>query len=240
MSFPINKTIIYMPIFNRKKIALESILNLKSIKGEAHLALLDDASTEFSAEEIITLGDSGTCNQQNLGIDKNRIIQLVHFLNSNFEYCYFTDSDTIHDPHFLERLFHIHQTTKTLSCLYNSNGIMHKDGFNIFLENDIIIRKTIPGISMFFDREQALRIYQYYDEATRYFHQIVEYYGWDWFFCQVFPFCALSQMSYVEHLCYGGIHATGPDHAKNLTPWLKNERIAIFQRLGLDETFTKK
>lgn len=234
MTNPIDKTIIYMPVFNRKDITLESIKNMRAHKKTAHLHITDDASTEFDGSEIISLGDSGHVNSENLGIDEVRIKHLLHFIESDFDYCYFTDSDSLHDPLFLDRLFYMYNQTNSVCCLYNTRSENHhKSGFNIPLEGDIIIRKTIPGISMFMDKALAVRISLYFMDCLKFDKSFVKYYGaWDWMFCSALPLCALSKTSYLEHLYFDGLHSHQIDTANHLTPWLMKERLKVFKRLG--------
>jgi hypothetical protein len=230
------KTIIYMPTFNRKAISLESIANMRAVKGAAHLHILDDASSEFDGRELVALGDSGQVNTSNQGIDANRMHMLVEFYSSEFEYCYFTDSDTLHDVDFLPRLFLMQQKTNCMCGLYNTTvAHVHKDGFNIDVGDDIIVRPTIPGISMFFDKSIALRLLQYFLDAVRFRPNIIQQNrAWDWFFCKILPHVAMSQISYVEHMYAGGMHDRGTrDLGANLTPWLAAERGKIFTRLGI-------
>jgi hypothetical protein len=227
-------TIIYVPVYNRKDISLESLNNMRQFKGAAHLRVVDDASTEFIGSELAALADSFVVNATNLGIDSTRIEMLMHFASSNFDYCYFTDSDTIHDPDFLDRLFFMHDKTGSLCSLYNSSTKHHKNGFNIDLGDDIVMRWSIPGVSMFMDRQQAARIIQYYLEALRYRPNCIkETRSWDWFFCHIFPQVALSRVSYLEHLFVGGLHAYARDTALQPTPYLVNEGARLRRKLKL-------
>jgi hypothetical protein len=228
------RTVIYVPVFNRFDIAIESLTNMRSVKGTAHLRIVDDASTEFDGADLVAMGDSGEVNRQNAGIDATRIAMLTDFAASDFDYCYFTDSDTIHDPAFLDRLFFMHDKTDCLSSLYYSSTKHHKNGFNIDLGDDIIIRWSIPGVSMFFDKKQAGRILQFYFDALRYRPNCIkEARSWDWFFCLVFPQVALSRTSYLEHLFLGGLHAYARDTALNPTPYLAAEGARLRRKLKL-------
>lgn len=229
------KTIIYMPLFNRKAISLESIANMRHVKMDAHLRIVDDYSTEFDGNDLVGLGDSGYVNQKNIGIDANRMNMLTDFFSSDFDYCYFTDSDTIHDPDFLSRALFMHERTNCICCLYNTASFRHKDGFNIDIGDDILIRGTIPGVSMFFDKPMAFRLLQHYLDAIRFRPAIIaESRAWDWFFCSIVPQVALSRTSYLEHLYAGGLHTqNGRDVAANLTPFLAQQRRQVFERLGI-------
>jgi hypothetical protein len=228
------KTIIYVPVFNRREIAVESLGNMRAVKQTAHLRIIDDASTEFDGSELVAMGDSGEVNAQNVGIDATRINMLMEFAASDYDYCYFTDSDTIHDPAFLDRLFFMHDKTDCMCSLYYSSTKHHKNGFNIDLGDDILIRWSIPGVSMFFDKKQAQRIIQYYLDALRYRPNcIAEARSWDWFFCLVFPQVALSRISYLEHLFVGGLHAYARDTALNPTPYLAAEGARLRRKLKL-------
>jgi hypothetical protein len=223
-----------MSIFNRKAIALESIANMKKYKGQCHFHIADDGSNEFSPSDVISEGDSSYVNSVNQGIDQLRIRQLYHFLQSDFDFCYFTDSDTLHDPKFVERLFEIYDKTQCACSLFNPQESRHHDGFNIDIGNDIIIRPSIPGISMFFDKSIGHRILAYYQEAVRFKPDILKYYGsWDWMFCYALSLVALSRISYLEHLYQGGMHADRPDRALNPTSWLIQERQIVLDRLEL-------
>ncbi len=236
MNARIAKTVIYMPVFNRKAIVLESIANMRQVKGEAHLKIVDDRSTEFDGRELVALGDSGQINEKNLGIDATRMNMLAEFAASEFDYCYFTDSDTIHDPAFLSRALFMHARTNCVCGLYNTaSPNHHKDGFNIDIGDDIVIRRTIPGVSMFFDKPMAFRFIQYYLDAVRFRPAVIaESRAWDWFLFTIVPQVALSRVSYLEHLYAGGLHVNnGRDVAANPTPYLAAERRLVFRRLGI-------
>lgn len=229
-----SRTIIYMPVYNRKEIALESLGNMRTVKRAAHLRLIDDASTEFDGNELVALADSGMVHATNQGIDATRIANLMEFAGSDFDYCYFTDSDTIHDPAFLDRLFLMHERTDCLCSVYNSSTKHHKNGFNIDVGDDIILRWSIPGVSMFFNRSQARRIIEYYQDALRFRPNCIqESRSWDWFFCHIFPQVALSRVSYLEHLFVGGLHAYARDTALNPTPYLAAEGARLRRKLQL-------
>jgi hypothetical protein len=231
----IAKTIIYVPVFNRKAIALLSIDNMRLVKGAAHLNIVDDCSTEFDGRDIVSLGDSGEVHPRNMGIDATRMHMLAEFFASDFDYAYFTDSDTIHDPDFLLRALAMHQRTNCLCGLYNTTSFHHKDGFNIDIGDDIIIRRTIPGVSMFFDKALASRLLQYYLDAVRFRPNVIkEARAWDWFFFEALPQVAMSRVSYLEHLYVGGLHAAGSrDLGANLTPFLQAARRPVFEKLGI-------
>jgi len=230
-----SQTIIFMPVFNRQATAVESIHNMRMAKGQAHLKIIDDASTAFDGRELAALGDSGEVNAVNLGIDQNRINNLLEFLGSSFEYCYFTDSDTLHDPMFLDRAFQMFDKTASVCSLFNSSTASHLDGFNIDIGEAITIRRSAPGVSQFFDKKIAFRMIQYYLDAIRYRPNVLrEARGWDWFFCGALPHMAVSQVSYLEHMYADGLHvARGRDVAMNPTPFVAMEGRRVFAALGI-------
>lgn len=130
----------------------------------------------------------------------------------------------------------MHGRTNCLCGLYNTASLIHhKDGFNIDIGDDIIIRRTIPGVSMFFDKPMALRFIQYYLDAVRFRPRVIaESRAWDWFLFNIVPQVAMSRVSYLEHLYAGGLHEkNGRDVAANLTPFLSSERRQVFTRLGI-------
>lgn len=230
-----SQTIIFMPVFNRRDIALESIHNMRMMRGSAHLKVIDDASTQFDGHEMTALGDSGEVHPQNMGIDATRISNLAEFIASPFDYCYFTDSDTLHDPQFLDRAFQMFDLTASVSCLYNSCTPSHRNGFSIDVGNEISITRSAPGVSMFFDKPTAMRLLTYYLDAVRFQPNIIKSYrGWDWFFCAALPHFAQSQVSYVEHMYSDGLHVgNGSDVAMNPTPFLQMEGRRVFTQLGI-------
>jgi len=228
------RCILYVPVFNRRAIASESLTNLRTVKGAAHLCIEDDASTEFDGTLFADLGDSYIRHPSNLGIDATRMAQLEAFLASPFDHCYFTDSDTVHDPEFLSRLFQMLERTGCVSCLYNTSTGYHKDQFNIDVGDDIVLRCSIPGVSMFFDKPLAARIWQYYQDGLRFRPDFLkEQRSWDWMYCDVFPQVAFSRVSFVEHLYAGGLHAHGRDAAVNPTPYLIAEGARLRRKLRL-------
>lgn len=230
-----SKTIIYVPVFNRRETALESLHNMRMMRGGAHLRVIDDASTRHDGREMVSLGDSGEVHARNMGIDATRIENLVHFLSSDFDYCYFTDSDTLHDPQFLDRALQMFDASNAVSCLYNSCTPSHRNGFSVDIGNGIIITRSAPGVSMFFDKAIAGRLMTYYLDAIRFQPQIMKSYrGWDWFFCAALPHFAQSAVSYVEHMYADGLHVgNGRDVAMNPTPFLEMEGSRVFEKLGI-------
>lgn len=231
-----SQTIIYMPVFNRHDIALESIHNMRMMRGAAHLRVIDDASTQFDGREMTALGDSGEVHPQNMGIDATRIANLADFIQSDFQYCYFTDSDTLHDPAFLDRAFQMLDMTASVCCLYNSCTDSHrKHGSFAELGDGVTITRSAPGVSMFFDKALAMRLMTYYLDAVRFQPGVMKSYrGWDWFFCAALPHFAQSQVSYVEHMYAQGLHVgNGCDVAMNPTPFLQMEGRRVFEKLGI-------
>jgi hypothetical protein len=239
-----------MPTYNRKNITIESIQNIKQFKKGAFLHITDDKSTEYDGKTLVAMGDGGAVNTVNIGVDAIRMSQILEFFSSEYEYCYLVDSDTFHDPNFMDRLFFIFDKTNCVCGIYNTPSLVHKSGFNIDIGDDVAIRKTLPGISVFFDKKLAFRIITYYLDAIRFRQNAVrESKAWDWFISEPFPQIAYSKTSYVQHLGVGtdGLHARKPNypgpHAKlfdvavNPTPFLVEAGGRVVKRLGLESYY---
>ena len=233
---PHSDTVIYVPTFNRLRVAQESLANMRAVKQGATLLVTDDHSTEHDGSALIAMGDGGFRNLTNKGIDQVRLSHLEAFLNSNYHYCYFADSDTLHDPEALDRARHLYDQYSFLCTLYNTNSAYHKDGDVVILEGqDILFRNSIPGCSMYFDRTLGQRIYAYIEDALRVWGPqcISRRYGqWDWAFCFAVPAAAMSQRSYCDHLAIDGLHSFVNDRALAPTPALRAIRAEVVRRLN--------
>ena len=223
---------IYVPVHNREKLAVICVSQLNEVKQGAKVHLTDDCSDK--EHPAIKIADYYERLDKNLGIDEVRFRHLCQFLASDFEYGYFADSDVVHDPGFLDRAMYMWDNTNCLSSLYHTNTGYHKDGESIVLEmKDILLRHTIPGCSMFFDKELAKRMYCYIRDAKAVWGEsaMAKWGQWDWAFCSSVPACAMSTRSYCDHFSIAGMHSHTDDRALAPTPYLRAKRKEVLNAL---------
>jgi hypothetical protein len=145
-----------------------------------------------------------------------------------------TDNDAIHDPHYitvLEVLYEIGKRELPV-CLFNS--IFHVHPRNVLYYNDeIILKKTAPGISMLFDRKMVTKIIAALDKANDQLNHL----PWD---DKVVAYLELPwitpEISYLEHYGAHGINNDNyeRDRAIFVTPYLRDRRDSILKYLIQD------
>ena len=215
------KTLIVMATYNRKQITEMCLKNLNSFRHGTALWVYDDHSTEISMEELSIWAPGAEVRRAatKLGIEKLRLEIHREAQKQNFKYIYHTDNDAYHDPEWLRRLYEIRQKHDGLIGLYNTNLHYHN---NISVNDDIIMRKSCPGISFFYEisklKECPDKIYN----------------SWDYVFGDKLAPAAISKVSFVEHFGAGGIHNKdfNRDRAANPTPWLAEQRARLIPLLG--------
>ncbi len=194
----------------------------------------DDHSTDFTtsalegyADTIVTLPE-----KSNYGPDTIRWHQMEYFLSSPHEFMYCTDNDAYHDPDFIETLLAIYTkvgNSKLPVSLFNS--YYHNSEGNIVLKKGpITLKRTAPGISMFFNKPMVEKILKRMQSAP------VQHQGMDWDFraCGYLEqFFITSESSYLEHFGFGGLHYSeqNNDVALNPTPFIEKSRKPIIEYL---------
>ena len=250
------KILICLPVYNRKDITELVLENLNKYKSDAKLWVYNDWSTEYDndfleplCDKVIKLPSSKKTvvkNEKNIhgmGVQHLRWYQFREFVSQDeFDYIYFTDSDAIHDPDYVNVLKNIHGKYKMKNgdklpvCLYNT--IWHSQPQNLIREGqDVFMRRTSPGISQLYSKEMATKIVnildkQFVDPDYAWDYRAQEYLG--------LPFLT-TKISYVEH--FGAVKESmhtpqgqwDRDKASNPSDYLKdirNDVIAYLEGRG--------
>jgi hypothetical protein len=135
----------------------------------------------------------------------------------NFGEIYLTDTDAIHDPKWYDAI-------KLLSKVAPLCGVYNTHHHNDWVSDHgtYHITPNIPGISVYMSGESLRRKMGHLSDS--------KLKDWDFTLPKIFGNkCAVSNVSYVEHLGAGGLHNTGweDDIALNPTPFLIEERQRI-------------
>jgi tetratricopeptide (TPR) repeat protein len=229
------KILIVVSAFNRKKVTALSLGQTKRYKtASCSLHVYNDHSTEYDnsfltdyADEVIQLPDK-------MGIDKLRWYQFRKFLKTDYDFLYLTDSDVIHDPHYVFMLEMLYEKGKRKLPVSLFNSIFtfqprmilyHKDG--------VLLKTTAPGTSMFYDRQMVEKILS----ASEQIGNIFDYLPWD---NRAVVFLGLpwvtSKLSYLEHFGAYGMHNDNfeRDRAINPTEYLQKKREIVIDYLMQD------
>ncbi|MCG2720560.1 MAG: tetratricopeptide repeat protein [Thermodesulfovibrionales bacterium] len=221
--------LISVPVFNRKRITRLSLMQTKRYKtSECHLQVYNDHSTDFDnsfltpyADEVIQLPDK-------LGIGALRRHQFREFLKTDFDFIYMTDSDVIHDLRFIAALEVLYEAgdRKLPVCIFNSTFHV-EPSIILYRKNGIMLKKTAPGVSMFYDRTMVNKIVAMfkpgYDDLN-WDYAVIQYLGLPW---------VTSETSYLEHYGGGGIHNTDYERDRAIIPteYLSEKRETILKYL---------
>ncbi|MGL1901478.1 MAG: hypothetical protein OCC49_05050 [Fibrobacterales bacterium] len=230
--------LIAVPVYNRFQVTQLCLRQLMKYKDPADQLLVhNDHSTEFDHEKLLPLADEVLIlpEKSENGPTTIRWHQMRRFLESNHQFLYLTDNDAFHEPTFRKTLLtlytHVGNNNLPVS-LYNS--YYHNKSENIVLNKQgISLKKTAPGISMFFNREMVEKIITAVEKAP----QEHKHYDWDYRSCgyleQLF---VTSNTSYLEHFGFDGMHYSqdNNDIALNPTPYLQKYRQSILSYLQHD------
>lgn len=246
------RILICVPVYNRKDITELVLENLNKYKKDAKLWVYNDWSTEYDndfleplCDKVIKLPESNKIviknekNVKGMGVQNLRWFQFREFLlQDEFDMIYFTDSDALHDPNFIDVLKETYSKYKMKNgekmpvSLYDT--IWHSQPQNLLKDgNDVWMRKTAAGISHFYSKEMVNKIV---DKLNR---QIIDpTYGWDYKAPEYLslPFLTTKQ-SYVEH--FGAVKESmhtpegqwDRDRAINPTPYLIELRDSVIAYL---------
>ena len=251
------KILICVPVYNRKTITELALENLQKYKGDGNeLWVYNDWSSEYDndfleplCDKVIKLPASNKIvvknenNKNGMGVAYLRWQQFRDFLtDGSFDYIYFTDSDAIHDPNFINILlvnynkYKLKNGDKIPVCLYDT--IWHSQPQNLLKNGtDVFMRKYAPGISHFYSKQMVKNIVDVLDTQKE-----NPIYGWDYQTSDYLklPFIT-TKTSYVEH--FGAVKESmhtqygqwDRDRANNPTQYLKdirNEVIAYLEDRG--------
>jgi tetratricopeptide (TPR) repeat protein len=227
--------LISIPAYNRRKITQLSLAQTKRYKTPyCHLQVFNDHSTEYDNSFLIAYADEVIKLPDKMGIHNLRSYQFRKFLETDYDLIYMTDNDVIHDPQYITVLEALYEMgdCKLPVCIYNT--IFHMQQTCILYEgNGIFLKRTAPGLSMFFDRRMVGKIVSVLDSVG----SSQDLFGWDYraIACLDLPWIT-SEKSYLEHYGGGGIHNDDfeKDRAINPTQYIEERRESILKYLMED------
>lgn len=231
----LERLFIAVPCHNRKAVVEHCLPTLFASKYDGDdVRCYSDGSTEYGSRWLRDIGADWAQDCVRVGPDAQRRMHILDFLNEpDFTHLYLADSDTLHDPHWRERLLDIHARTGALTCGYNTQT--HENyGNNTFKrEADIVWRRFAPGVSYLMSREQVEKVAKVMPER----------WNFDWFIPGILGYrCAISDVSCVDHIGHAGLHdehqkpgSVSPERALNPTDFLKQKRKEVLASLGLRE-----
>jgi hypothetical protein len=240
---------INLAVYNRKKITELVIKNLDKYKKDSELVIYNDWSTEYDNDYLESITNCKVVklsphkevvyksekNINGMGITNLRWYQFREFLKQDVcDYIYFTDSDALHDPDFVDILKNVYGKYKMKNgdklpvCLYDT--MWHSQKMNNLRENDEVwMRRTAPGISQLYSKNMVKTIIEALDKETNKHVYAWDYRAPEWL---GLPFLT-TKTSYVEHFGadVDSMHTPkgewNRDRAKNPSKYLKNIRESV-------------
>lgn len=239
---------INLAVYNRKKITELVIENLDKYKKDSELIIYNDWSTEYDNNYLESITNSKIIklqpytksvyksekNLNGMGISNLRWYQMREFLKQDeFECIYFTDSDALHDPNYVDVLkyfygkYKMKNESKMPVCLYDTKW--HSQANNIIRSNgEVMMRITAPGISQLYSKTMIQKIVSTLDKVGE------QDYAWDYRAQEWLglPFLT-TKTSYVEHFGadVDSLHTPkgewDRDRAVNPSDYLKNIRDKV-------------
>lgn len=224
------KILIVVSAFNRKKMTELSLLQLSRYKtASSVLRVYNDHSTEYDNSFLLRYADEVFQLPDKMGIDALRWHQFRAFLETEYEYLYFTDNDVIHDPHFILMLDNLYEQGKRqLPVSLFHNVFMLQPRLILYYGRGLFIKTSAPGASMFFDRSMVEKILSVYDKVGESLGDM----PWDnkAVACLQLPWISPEQ-SYLEHFGAGGLNSDNfeRERAVNPTPYLREKRESVIR-----------
>ena len=226
------KILIVVSAFNRKKITALSLKQTQRYKTPyCHLQVYNDHSTEYDSSFLSSYADEVIELPIKMGIDKLRWLQFRKFLDTDFDFLYLTDNDVIHDPHYLDMFDTLHEKGKRkLPVSLFSSIFTLRPQMILYYKNNMFLKATAPGISMFYNRRMVEKIMTISEKMGNVF----DYLPWD---NRAAAFLGLPwltpEMSYLEHFGADGMNNDNyeRDRAINPTEYLQGRRDKILQYL---------
>jgi glycosyltransferase involved in cell wall biosynthesis len=246
------KILICVPVFNRKNITELVLENLYKYKEDATLYAYNDWSTEFDNDFLEPLCDKvfklpasnkvvvkNEKNKNGMGVQHLRWYQFREFLNQDeHDYIYFTDSDALHDPNYIQVLKTMHGKYKMKNgdklpvSLYDT--VWHSQPQNLLKEgSDVYMRRTSAGISQLYSKDMVKKIVDTLNKQSE-----DPIYAWDYRAQEYLglPFLT-TKTSYVEH--FGAVKDSmhtpqgqwDRDRATNPSQYLKDIRNSVITYL---------
>jgi hypothetical protein len=231
-----SRLFICVPCKDRRAVVEQCLPTLLASRysGDA-VRCYNDGSTEYDSDWLESLGADWAMKFSGIGVDAQRRMHILDFMEhaDEFTHLYLTDSDTLHDPHWRERLLDIHARTGLLTCGYNSPTHEAYSGNTYKREDDVVFRRFAPGVSYLLSREQVKHIASGLPEAWQFDWAIPAMLGYK---------CAVSDTSCVGHVGHAGMHDqhqkpgyVSAERELNPTQWLVEKRKEVLWKLGLKE-----
>lgn len=226
------RILISVPAFNRKNITQLCLSQIQRYKtSNCFLQVYNDHSTEYDNGFLLNYADEAIQMPHKMGIHNLRLYQLRKFLQSGFDFIYLTDNDVIHDPGFIRMLIFLYELGEKQFpvCIYNTMYHM-QPGIILYQNNFILLKRTAPGVSMFFDRKMVETIIEVLDNTGEYQAD----FGFDYRVIAYLDRPVITSVtSYLEHFGAGGINNPDfeKDRALNPTKYLQEKREAIIDYL---------
>lgn len=232
------KLLIEVQTFNRKIITEICLQQLKDNKGDAHLKIVNDYSTEYDNEWLQKFGDEVIQYEKKLTINKLKWRTFKSFLETDYTHLYMCDNDMYHDPEFISVLKK-YQGNNLPITLYRSSFIhSFGDGVSRYLKHwDKISLKSglFGGASVFLNRGHVEKIVSKLpDEDT--WAELCAKEAWDSKIQRMIDdkrFYLIPKESYCEHFGIGGANhkLKTSDYALTPTQYIKDRSDAIWKLL---------
>ena len=225
-----------IPVHNRLRIAekcVPTVANGTSLHNDV-VAVFDDGCTEPLPESVIA-GYVAVNRCSHIGIERQRRMHFTVFDGlPDFTHLYLTDSDALHDPNWRDALLSIQSKYGGAPvCGYNTEAHARLQGSTISETEDVIWRRTAPGISFLLTRGHVEKVVAWLRANPK-----VDHWNWDWTVPHILDDrFATTKTSYVDHIGFGGYHHPkgegydGGDRATSPTEWLKKKRAEIVSQL---------
>lgn len=222
-----NRLFICIPCKDRKAIVGQCLPTMLASRYSGDVVrCYNDGSTEYGVGFLRALGADWAGNYENMGVDAQRRMHVLDYWEhrDEFSHLYFSDIDTVMDPHWRSRLLEIQERTGYLTCGYHTQT--HEDyKNNVYDRRDgIVFTRFAPGVSYLLSRKHVEKIVEHLPER----------WSFDWFIPSILGYrCAVSDVSCVDHIGHGGMHDREgvEERALNPTPWLQEKRKEILQCL---------
>lgn len=113
-----------VPVYARKIVTTVCVSQLASTRNGAFLWVHDDKSPEQHSciLELKHMCDMLTVSSARMREHKVRQMQILHFLESEYEFLYLADNDSFHDPAWVSALQSLHEASGMAVSLYNTRA----------------------------------------------------------------------------------------------------------------------
>jgi len=227
------KILIVVAAFNRKKITGLSLAQTKRYKTPyCQVQVYNDHSSEYDNAFLTRYADEVIQLPNKMGIDRLRWYQFRKFLETDFDFLYMTDNDVIHDPDYVAMLERLYVKGKRMLPVSLFNNIfMLQPRLILSYAQEIFVKSSAPGASMFFDRSMVEKILL----TSLNIGNLLDNLPWDnkAVACLRLPWIT-PERSYLEHFGAGGLNNDNfeRERAVNPTTYLQKRRDLILKYLA--------